>query len=413
MSTPTTTSATMEVVDTGARPLDTATAGKLKTIGIAAGVAGVVLVALGFAVGGQEFNGSYLTGVMWAVTIALGGLFWPLVWRVTKAGWPVAARRHMEWLAGFLPLMFVLILPIVLQLHDIYEWTHEEIRTDPIVSKKVAWLSEGGFIFRAFAYITIWNVIYFVFRRFSFKQDQTGEIDLTLKAQWWSPLGIILFALSISFAGFDWAMSLSPHWFSTIYGVLVFAGGAVTSLASVSLITVYLRSKGVMGKITTIEHQHDVGKLFFAFIVFWAYIAFSQFILIWYANIPEETIYFRHRWENGWKSWSLLLLFGHFFVPFIFMLSRWAKRINWMLVVGAVWMLVMHFVDWYWMVRPNFGHGGMAHVGADFHFTVWDIVGWLGPALLLLAVVLWQMAKGPLYPIRDPRIKESMRSENI
>jgi hypothetical protein len=413
MSTPTSTGTATSDLDTGAKHhLDAATAGKLKTFGIAAAAIGAALILAGFFVGGDAFNGPYLVGVMWSCTIALGGLFFPLVWRVTKAGWPVAARRHMEWLAGFLPLMFVLILPIVLQLHDIYEWTHEEIRTDPIVSKKVAWLSESGFVFRAFVYIAIWNAILFFFRRWSYRQDQTGEIGLTLKAQYWSPVAIILFALSTSFAGFDWTMSLSPHWFSTIYGVLVFSGGVVTALACVSIITVYLRGKGVMGKITTVEHQHDIGKLFFGFIVFWAYIAFSQFILIWYANIPEETIYYRHRWDNGWKAWSLLLLFGHFFIPFVFMLSRWAKRINWMLVVGSVLMLFMHFVDWYWMIMPNFGHG-KPHVGAEFHFTAWDIVGWLGPALLLFAVVLWQMAKGPLYPIRDPRIRESMRSENI
>jgi len=400
--------ATTEIVDTGAKHrLDETTAAKVRGMGLGMGVAGLVLIGLGLAAGGDTFPSSYLVGFGWATTIALGGLFFPMIWRLTKAGWPVAARRHMEWLAGFLPLVAILFIPVVLKSHDLYHhWMDGQTKTDPILIKKAAWLDPTMFYVRAYIYIAIWIGLAFLFRRLSFKQDETGDKSLTLRAQWWSAPLMPLFALSVSFAGFDWVMSLDPHWYSTIFGIYIFAGGAVSSLAAVGLITVMLRSKGLMGKIVTVEHQHDVGKLFFGFIVFWAYIAFSQFILIWYANIPEETIYFRHRWEHGWAPWSLLLLFGHFFVPFLFMLSRWAKRINSLMVTGCVLMLVMHFVDWYWLVKPNFAEG-------HFHFSIWDIVGWAGPALVLAGTVLFQVAKGPLYPLRDPRIRESMKMDNI
>jgi hypothetical protein len=214
----------------------------------------------------------------------------------------------------------------------------------------------------------------------------------------------------VSFAGFDWVMSLDPHWFSTIYGVYIFSAGAVTSMATVGIITVVLRSKGLLGRAVTIEHQHDVGKMFFGFIVIWAYIAFSQFILIWYANIPEETVYYRHRWEHGWSTWSLLLFFGHFVVPFGLMLSRWAKRINKLFVAGAVLMLVAHFVDMFWLVMPTYAGG---HAEGHFSFSIVDILAWAGPAGVLVFLVTRQIAKGPLYAIRDPRLPEASRMENI
>jgi hypothetical protein len=201
-------------------------------------------------------------------------------------------------------------------------------------------------------------------------------------------------------------MSIDPHWYSTIFGVYVFAGAALSSLCAAALVMVYLRSKGALGRVATVEHQHDLGKMLFGFIVFWAYIAFSQFILIWYANIPEETIFFRHRWEHGWKMWSLLLLFGHFIVPFALMMSRWAKRINSLLVTGSVLLLVMHFVDIYWLVKPNFD-------GGQFSFSWVDIAAWAGPAGVLVCVVLQQMAKGPIYAVNDPRIAETAKMENI
>jgi hypothetical protein len=367
----------------------------------------VVLCGLAAVVGDHHiFASSYLVGFLWATTIALGGLFWPLVWRLTKAGWPVATRRHMEWFAGFLPFAILLFIPIIFFSHDIYHhWMSEEAKSDPILIKKAAWLNPTGFYVRAFIYLALWTGMALVSRHLSFKQDKTGDKQLTIRAQVLSAPFIVLFALSISFAGFDWVMSIDPHWFSTIFGVYIFAGAALSALCAAALLMVRLRTWNLFGKVATVEHQHDLGKMLFGFIVFWAYIAFSQFILIWYANIPEETEFFRARWfEGGWKPWSLLLLFGHFVIPFIMLISRWGKRINGIFVTGAVLLLAMHFVDLYWLVKPNFG---------AFHFSWIDIAAWAGPASVLFCVVMQQLAKGPIFAINDPRIAETSKMENI
>jgi hypothetical protein len=407
-ATPTTINTIAEKVDTGAKDLGDARKRMLNSVAIASLVVGLALAAVGFAVGKAEgFAPLYLVGYIWATTIGLGALGFVLVWRASKAGWPVAARRHMEWMTKFLYAAVILFIPIFLWRHEIYHhWMSAAGQADPILHKKHSWLNETAFTIRACGYLGLWVLMTFIFRRWSFKQDQSGDKRLTLRAQFVSAPLILVYFFSVTFAGFDWVMSLDPHWYSTIFGIYIFAGGAVASMALCGLITVYLRSRGVMGKITTIEHQHDIGKMVYTFVIFWAYIAFSQFILIWYANIPEETIFYRDRWEHGWSTWSMLLFFSAFVIPFLWMLSRWAKRVNGLMVVGCVLILFAHFVDIYWLVMPNFNEG-------EFHFTWMAIAGLAAPAGILTFLILRQMANGPLFPTRDPRVAESMKMENI
>ena len=216
---------------------------------------------------------------------------------------------------------------------------------------------------------------------------------------------ILIVGVTMTFAAFDWLMSLDPHWYSTIYGVYVFAGGAVSALAALSLLTLALERKGILEGILTVEHRHDIGKLLFGFTVFWAYIAFSQYLIIWYGNIPEETVYFRERWEGPWKVVSLVLVFGHFVVPFVALISRTAKRSRLILGASALLLLVMHYVDIYWLVMPTLGeHGAMPS---------WiDVCGLLGPLGAGLLVIAHRAAGGPLYPVRDPRLAESLQFLN-
>src|SRR5262249_17551674 len=163
---------------------------------------------------------------------------------------------------------------------------------------------------------------------------------------------MLIFALTISFAGFDWLMSLQPHWYSTIFGVYTFAGAFVSSLAVLGLMTIALQRSGLYKRVSTVEHRHDIGKLEFAFIVFWSYIAFSQFMLIFYANLPEETIFFRSRWVGSWVSLSWLLVVGHFVFPFSFLLSRHVKRHPLGFTVASAWIVFIHYIDMYWLVLP-------------------------------------------------------------
>jgi hypothetical protein len=368
--------------------------------------AGVALSCAGALSDAHRFAFSYLTGFVWLTTIGLGALFFVIIQHLTRAGWSVIPRRQMEWVTSVLPLSLALFVPIALMARTIYHaWMGPEAATDEIVHKKAAWLNPGFFFLRAAVFLGLWAVISLAFWRSSRRQDETGDKALTLRMQAGSAPSVLLFGITITFAAFDWIMSLDPHWASTIFGVYVFAGAATSSLSALALLTVVLQRSGLVRGVSTVEHRHDIGKLLFGFTVFWAYIAFSQFILIWYANIPEETIYYRHRWEGSWRVVSLLLLAGHFVVPFLALLSRAAKRDERVLGVTAVLMLAMHYVDLYWMIMPTLDHGGARPTWIDAA----GLLGPLGAGALMLAL---RAARSPLYPLRDPRLAESLRLEN-
>ncbi|AKT43933.1 hypothetical protein [Chondromyces crocatus] len=380
---------------------------KVMNAAIGLAVVGVVLGAAGYFTDAHRFAFSYLTGFLWLTTIALGGLFFVIIQHLTKAGWSVAPRRHMEWISGALPACAALFLPIVLFAHDIWHhWMGPEAAHDEILQKKAGYLNPSFFYIRAAIYFAIWIGLALWFAARSAEQDETGNQKLTVKMQNMAPPAVLLFGLSITFAGFDWLMSLDPHWYSTIFGVYVFAGAAVSSLSVLALVNIKLQQEGLLQKVSNVEHRHDIGKLLFGFIVFWAYIGFSQFILIWYANIPEETLFYKHRWEGSWKVVSMTLLIGHFVLPFLVLLSRHAKRHFTVLAGASVWMLVMHYVDLYWLVMPTLDHHGA-------HFSWIDLAGLLAPVGVGALLIALRATRGHLYPLKDPRLAEAAAVENL
>jgi hypothetical protein len=390
----------------GGKPLGEPQKRKVVQIAGAITAVGVVLGGIGAMVDHHRFAISYLVGFAWVVTVALGALFFVLIQHLTKAGWSVAARRPMEWLSSALPVCALLFLPVVAFSHDIYHhWMSHEAAADPILKGKLGYLNANFFYARAAVYFIVWSALALYFTRTSRAQDKSGDPKLTAAMQVRSAPSVLLFGVTISFAGFDWLMSISPHWYSTIYGVYVFSGAATSSLAALALITIQLQKAGVLGRVSTVEHLHDIGKLLFGFVVFWAYIAFSQYFLIWYANIPEETIYFRMRWLGDWKVASLVLVFGHFVVPFLALLGRGGKRNPKVLGAVAVLILVMHYVDLYWLVVPNFTEHAMPS---------WvDVAGLLGPLGIGALAVALVAQRSAAYPLRDPRLPETMRCENL
>jgi hypothetical protein len=367
---------------------------------------GVGAAAAGYAMDAKRFAFSYLVGFLFVATIALGGLFFVQLQHLTAAGWSVAARRQMEWLAGLMPVVAGLFVPVLVFAHTLYHhWMGPEAAKDEILQKKAGYLNEPFFYGRAVFYIAVWVAFALYFTRTSKKQDETGDVTLSKKMQAVSAPATILFALTVTFAAFDWVMSLDPHWYSTIYGVYVFAGCATSSLSVLALMTIQLQGKGYFVKISTVEHRHDIGKLLFGFIVFFAYIGFSQFLLIWYADLPEETTFYHARWDdNGWAAVSLSIFIGHFVIPFLLLLSRHVKRSAVGLMLGAVIMIVMHYIDLYWLVMPTLDH--------HLHFSVVDVCGLLGPLGICAYFVARQAAQGPLYPIRDPRLSETVKVDN-
>jgi len=284
---------------------------------------------------------------------------------------------------------------------------HAQIHTE-LMAKKSGWLNKNFFYIRALLYFLIWSFLALRMLGYSVTQDTTKDPQLTVRAQAFAPAATFLFALSLTFAAVDWIMSLEPTWFSTIFGVYYFACAVVSSYAVIILVTLALRTSGPLQGAVTPEHYHDLGKLMFGFLVFWAYIGFSQFMLIWYAALPEETTWYHNRWDFGpWAKVSMAVLIGHFVVPFFWLISRNFKRNLGRLQVGAAILLVMHVVDIYWFVMPNYALGSN-----DFTFSWIDAACLLAVGGVYGALVFFRMGKQALVPVGDPRLERSLHFQN-
>ena len=282
----------------------------------------------------------------------------------------------------------------------------EEVEAEHTLHLKRGYLSEGFFGIRAVIYLAIWAWLGFTFLGRSTKQDSTKDPKITVGLRRFSCGAVYLFGFTLTFAAFDWVMSLEPLWYSTIFGVYVFAGCAVSAYALLILVTMGIRSSGVLVKEINVEHYHDMGKLMFGFVVFWAYIGFAQFMLIWYAAIPEEVQFFHLRWDHGpWATVSLALVVMNFIVPFFLIISRNMKRRLGVLAFGSAWLFIMHIVDVYWLVMPNFGQDG-------FNVSWIDLVCLLGIGGVYLAAVLYRMSTTSLIPVGDPRLQRALQFEN-
>jgi hypothetical protein len=390
-----------------ARTLPADAAAKLQKNATIAAVVGLACTGAAFALDKHRFGYSYLVGFAFVATIGLGALFFVLVQHLTRAGWSVTARRHMEYIAsGILPFTVLLFAPVAVLAHDIFHnWMSDHV--SEAIEKKRAYLNPQFFFIRAAIFFGVWTLLSLWFAARSREQDgKPNDTALTRKMQAVSAPAMFAFAFSLTFAAFDWLMSLDPHWFSTIFGVYVFAGSVTSSLSVLALITMALQKNGWLKKASTVEHRHDIGKLMFAFTVFWTYIAFSQYFLIWYANIPEETEWYKLRWEGAWRNVSLALVFMQFVIPFWVLLSRHTKRSYRGLTIGAIILLVAHYIDLYWLVMPTLGDAGATP-------SIVDVLALLGPLGVGAFLVSRVLAKGPLFPVGDPRLAESMKLENL
>lgn len=362
--------------------------------------------------GGQEvrrhFFYAYLVSFSFYLTITLGALFFVMLHHLTGARWSIVLRRLAEGLMMNLTLMLILFIPILFWIPGIYEWADARVVSgSEVLRHKAVFLNPTFFTIRAFIYFAVWLGLAGLLYRRSLRQDETGSPDLIESMRRWSAPGMLLFALTLTFASFDWLMSLDPYWYSTIFGVYVFSGAVMAILATLILLALFLSGLGAMGPAITIEHYHDLGKLLFAFIIFWAYIAFSQFMLIWMGNIPEETVWYLDRWKApGWRAVSWFLLFGQFILPFLFLLPRATKRNRVTLALAALWILFAHYVDLYWLIMPALDKGRVPVRPVDLYL-------FLGMGFLFLAYYFWRLRARPLAPLRDPHLAESIAFENV
>lgn len=373
------------------------------------GTGGILALAVSAWIGlhdPKQFAYSYLVSWLFYVSLALGALFFVLVQFAVRAGWSVATRRIAEHTMATLIILTALFVPVLLGLEHIYAWAGSEAATrDSLLQHKRTYLNSGSFYFRSLLYLVGWSTIAWWFRARSVRQDLTAEPAITRKLQSASAPALAWFGVTVTFASFDWIMSLEPHWYSTIFGVYFFSGCVVGSLGIQILLLAGLQRLGLLTGWIKADHFHDLGKLFFGFVIFWAYIAFSQFLLIWYANLPEETSFYAFRFNDGWMRATLVLLLGHFLLPFFLLLSREAKRNPLRLAAVAAWVLAMHYLDIYWLVMPTLH-------GAGVQFRLLDFTTFVGIGGLWLGSLLFLMGRVALVPIRDPRLSESLAFEN-
>lgn len=388
--------------------LSSSSAGKLKGVLLGVGALGLAASAAGaFGADREQFYFSYLAAFAFVATIGLGLFFFTILQHLVAARWSVVVRRISETAAGGLWVLALLFLPIAVGAHDIYHhWTEPHEHIKHLIEEKEPWLNLPWFYIRAAIYLVAWGLMGRYFYKTSLAQDQSGDSSLTLRMRKYAAPCVPVFALTLTFGFIDWLMTLSPEWYSTMFGVYIFAGAFVSSVATLIVSVRVLQSMGYLNGVVTIEHFHDLGKLLFAFTVFWTYISFCQYFLIWYANLPEETGFYIVRWVEGWRPVSLFIVVGHFVLPFLALISRHPKRTPAVLGLIAMWMIIMHYVDLYWVVMPTLHEEGL-------HFHWLDLATVLGVGGIFFGLAAARLAKAPLVPVKDPFLHDSLEFSNV
>ncbi len=348
---------------------------------------------------------SYLFAFTYWGGIALGSVVLLQIFQAVRAKWMVVLRRPVEVMAVTVALFLVLFIPIVVGLKQLYSWVEPaaDLPRDALklLEHKKPYLNASFFIARGFGYLLLAAIVSHRLFGWSTKQDASGDIQLTARQRRFGTGALPFVALTFSFAGFDWLMSLQPLWFSTIFGVYFFAGSFVSAIALLIVVTDRARGKNLYGDYVSPEHIHNLGKLMLAFTCFWAYIGFSQFLLIWIAGLPEEVPFFMTRMHGEWAAVSVFLVFGHFFIPFGLLLSRARKRNRSRLALVAFWILLVHSVDIYWLIMPTLNPQGL-----PFHWSL--VTAFVGVGGLSVAFAIWRIRGHFTVPLRDPYLADSL-----
>lgn len=372
----------------------------IKVASLVAIAIGVIGFALGFIKNPERMWASYLVSFFYFACLGFGGLFFLSFSNAAHAGWMRSIKRLAESLTSFFPAFLVGSLLFILGFKEIYAWADPE-QAYRLTGGKEIYLAQGFVIAR----IVIFALGCLLFRRLivgnSIKQDVDGDVNHTHKNVAYSIGFIAFFAIFFSLFTIDVLMSLLPSWYSTIFGIYAFSGMLQSTFALLGIMIVLLRSSKWVSGYITVDHQHDIGKFLKGFTIFWAYIAFSQFMLIWYANIPEETEFYLMRSHSGWLAISMSLLIFRFIVPFLALLPREAKRNNFNLVAISVLVLIMQYVDIYWLVYPNFNEGSP-------QFGFYEISLFLGFAGVFTLLVTRFLSQNSLVALKDPLLHEAV-----
>jgi hypothetical protein len=373
---------------------------KIKTIGLSLSVVGLLIVILSYLFDTTRSAYNNIIGLTFLISLGVGSMFLVALEYAAGAVWSTPFKRVTEFLAANIYLIPLLAIPLLLNVNNIFHWTHPD-PSDKVLVNKAPYLNINFFIARVVVFWLIWLIFYQFISRNSEKQDGNADQILTKTNIRLSVAFIPIFAITISFAAIDWLMSLEPKWFSTIFGVYYFSGTVLAALAAGTIFIVLLNERGYFVKNLSSDHYYSLGALLFAFTNFWAYIAFSQYLLIWYANLPEETFWFISRWHGSWKFVSIGLVLIHFIIPYFGLLSQPSKMNPKRLIVMASVILFAHYYDLYWMIMPSYCKEGV-------------VIGWmeLGFPLLIAGLVIlvftFKSKSQNLVPIGDPKLKRGI-----
>ncbi len=366
-----------------------------------AGVLATALSILGAFISPVQFFHSYLFAFLFWLGIGLGCIAILMLHHLVGGAWGFVIQRTLETGARSLPLLALLFAPILLGLPYLYEWSREEAAADAVLLHKSAYLNVPFFAVRAILYFALWTGAAYLLNRWSDKMDATGDAGYVRKLESISGPGLVFYGITMTFASVDWVMSLEPHWYSTIFGIVFLVGQGLSTIAFVIIVTMLLGYRKPLADVLVPRHFHDLGNLLLAFVMLWAYVAFSQFLIIWSGNLPEEVTWYAHRLRGGWKWVALALISFHFLVPFLLLLLRRTKRKAQILAGVAVWLLVLRLVDLFWIVSPSLHRNGFGIHWLDFVTPV--AVGGLW-----IAFFAWQLRSRALLPVHDPRINEAL-----
>lgn len=372
---------------------------KPQAFALGAAVAGLALCVVGLMTNPGQFYHSYLVGYLFWFGIALGCLPLMMINHLTGGAWGLMIRRPLEAAARTLPLLLVLFIPVILGMRHLYAWTHADlVAADHVLQQKAAWLNRPFWIARAAVYFAIWIGIGYRLSSWSAEQDRTGDVTLSRKMQALSGPGIVFYFFAITFAAVDWVMSLDAHWVSSIFGPLIAAGQVLNAFAFMIVLLAMLSKYHPFAGVLRPGVFHDQGKLLLAFVMIWTYFSFSQLLIIWAGNLPEEIHWYLEHSKGTWMTLGILIILFHFFVPFFLLLSRDLKRDPRTLAAVAGWLMLMRFVEIFWTVTPLYHP-------ANVTISYLDVAAAAGIGGLWIWVFLHELKSRPLIPLHDPYLE--------
>lgn len=367
-----------------------------------ASAAAAVVSLVGLFTNRAQFFQSYLMAYLFVLGATLGCLALAMIHQLSGGAWGVVTRRLLGASTRVLPVLTVLFIPILLGRHYLFVWTHADVvARDEVLQHKQLFLNTPFFIARAALYFAVWNALVYFLNRWSLEQDKTPDPAIARRMQTLSGGGLLAYGLTATFASFDWLMSIDPHWFSTIYGVLLMGGQGLTALAVLIAALTWLSRRPPLDAIVVPVHFHDLGNLMLAFVMLWAYFSFSQYLIIFSGNLPEEITWYVHRLHTGWRFVGLTLVLFHFAIPFLLLLSRRVKRTPDLLMKIALGILAARLIDLFWLIAPEFHKDGLV-----VHWL--DVTLPLALGALWLGCFVWQLRGRAILPLHDPQFEQAL-----